>query len=696
MSVMERETRRSQSEDRDKLTAEVRQRIEDAVEDRKRFEPTWHMALAYAAGKQWVEWSHRDRRVIMPPEVNPRDLYTADRITEYRTTALGELGSDRDKPQLLISRDDQWSEELQEAVNQGLTHAWDHEAEAERALAEKDRLVIDLGTAAIRCLFDPTKGAIAKREWPHVDDRPVYGDDALEAVTSAAENGRTLSYRDVREGRITWQVLGPWNLLPPPGIPHEKDFPYETIVRPALLEDVKALYPAASDLKEDTNIVNLLGLDSNTEMPFGRGYGDDDGSTGSQQRLKAHVWLYTHFVRPSAKHPKGRMIELAGESKRLLQVTDKVPYVGPSGDRRSGLAYFHWWRVTGRFWSRGLVEAMQEGQRRLNRRVTQASKTIDRGQPKVFIRGDVVRNVPTGMPLEVVELDKTADRPEFFEGIGPGEWMYRDVEQIDNDLAHATGLYGPSRGENPPNVDTYSQLALIAENDQTKREPIYRDHQDSQQLLVEDTVYDMRTYWGDEKRVRVSEDDESSFRSVVFNAAKIPDPEEQPDAYTVKVVRGSAKPRSQGALLQLVQDLKLAAAEAGLFQGPQWLEWYRDSLEAGHPLDFPEVAASDQEEVAELETHAIREGEDVAAAYWDDPEIHVPVHRMAQNQARLSGDVETFGRLEQHIQDHLAVAQAMQAQIAEQGGGTLPTDDTLPPEVIPEPEVPAPGQQSTP
>lgn len=645
-----------------------RQRTQDAEQDRKRFEPTWHEALAFAAGKQWLMWDRTERRMIMPRDLRPlaSDLYTADRIGEYRMTALGEMAADSDRPELLLVRDDEWSEELQDALNRAVQFGWDHDWHGDDSLMDARRLVIDLGTAGVRCRFDPTKGPVQDDNVPHLNGKPIL--DVNQAM-QLMEQGAPLEFKPMREGRIVWEPLSPLNMLVPPGVPHERDFPWEVIVRPVLLEDVQAQFPeAAAGLKEDTDIMSLLGLDSKAESHTTVGVESDPGS--GQNRLRGHVWLLTGYEKPCAKYPEGRTVYLGGGERKLLHAEDKLPNVAPNREPRSGISYLHWWRVTGRFWSRGLVEVMEDGQRRLNRRTTQAGKIIDRGQPKVFTKEGDLRHAPSGLPLEIVELKKDAAEPSFFPGIGPGPWMNEAIVQADQDLAHATGIYGPSRGENPQNVDTYSQLALIAENDQTKRQPIYQEHQSAIRSLVEDSVYNIREFWGTSRKV-IFEDDENQVRGLAFDAAKVP------DFYVVKVAKGTARPKTQGAMLQLVNDLKNAAVEAGLFGGPQWLDWYRESLEAGQPLDFPEVPASNQEQLAEIENHMLLEGQPVAAVYWDVAEIHVPVHRQAQDQARLTGDMGTVAAVEQHIQQHIEAAMVA-AQVAGQQGQPEPEQGEQP------------------
>lgn len=659
---MMRQPRQQRPED---IEREWQDRLGQAADDRKRFEPTWHEALAFAAGKQWLMWSLNERQMVMPNELKAigSDLYTADRITEYRMTVLGEMSSDDERPQLLLVRDDEWSEETQKALNRAVDHGWDHEWRGDQQLHRVRHLLVDLGTAAIRCRFDPSQGPVIDENVPHFQGRPVT--DMNQAMT-LMEQGAPLEFRPMREGRVVWEALSPFNLLVPPGVVHEEDLPWEAVVRPVLLEDVKQhpVYGEAADsLTEDTDIGSLLGLDARSELQHTLGIQQGAAASDGSRNLKGHVWLTTAYERACSRYPDGRTLIFGGASRKLLHVEPRLPVPSPNRGFRSGVTYYHWWRVTGRFWSRGLVEAMEDGQRRINRRTTQNGKIIDRGMPKVFVEEGSPVNLPKGLPLELVELKPKTAEPRFFSGIGPGDWMVKDVAAADADLAHATGVYGPSRGENPPSIDTYSQLALIAENDQTKREPIYKEHKSALQQLVEDSTSLLVTYWPEEKKILVTQDDENRVSSEVFRKSEVP------PFFVVKVAKGAAKPRSQGAMLQLVTDLKTAGVEAQVFMGPEWMAWYRDSLEAGQPLDFPEVPGSMQEKVAELENHSLLAGQAINPAYWDIAPVHIPMHRTAQDQARVSGDMLAVSVIEEHIQAHLVAAAQAQGFVVGHGGG---------------------------
>src|SRR5262249_17476189 len=154
----------------------------------------------------------------------------------------------------------------------------------------------------------------------------------------------------------------------------------------------------------------------------------------------------------------------------------------------------------------------------------------------VFVERDSEALNRKGVPAEYVELGPQERTPIISQGIAPGTWMQADVLALRDDVTHATGIKGASLGENPANVSTYSQLALINENDQAKRQTIIYERKRAIAHLVEDSVYDIRTYWGDSRQVLL-EGDEDHVESAMFNATKIP------PFFIVRVPKGTAKPR---------------------------------------------------------------------------------------------------------------------------------------------------------
>ena len=629
----------------DELARDVKDLIRTAREARKQWEPTWHSNLAYAAGKFNLKWDRTQRRLVEDPSSYGKELYTTDVITEYRTTALGELGTDDDRPALLLRHDDLPSEDFQEQLNKAVSWGWDYEWEGDEALEEMRRLVLDFGTAAIRCRFDPTVGPVIG-DVPHVNGLPVHDPQQQTALADQFSQGVIpgVKMKSVQQGRITWEPLTPFNLLVPPGIPHERHFPWECVIRPALLSSVKAEYgDTAAALREDKDIGSLYGFDTTEANAQSQ-----NTYEGKRSRVEGHVWLFTFYEKPCPKYPNGRTVTLATNDLKVLEIEDKLPYEKPDGSYASGLAYFHWWRVTGRFWSRALVESMKDPQRSINKRRSQINEIIDRGLPAIFVQKDSKAKNRRGLANELIEIGQEERQPTVFAGISPGEWMYHDIQEMREDLEHATGIRGPRLGENPQNVTTYAQPALLNENDQVKRSNILREQKQGIARLVELAVHDIRTYWGSSRQLMIASEDDK-LEAMSFDASQTP------TFVMVKVAKGAALPRSQAAELKKIEELWNASLGVGatVMNPIAWLEWLKDSLEAGQALDFPQDGSDEHADKAELENYAIEAGELPPVQYYDPSTVHIPIHREAQIEAEQGGDLELWMLFEQHIQAHV-------------------------------------------
>ena len=651
----------------DELASPIKDKIRRAKQWRRQFEPTWHLSMALAAGRHWQTYDLTTRTLRRVQDIDPRyagrELYEADVVTEYRTTALGELGSDNDRPELLLRRDDVVSEAYQEQLNRAVAYGWDQEWDGDDVTAQVDRYVVDLGTAAIRCHFDATVGQVMADNVPYLNGKPVLDMDQATQLLGQGPNP-DVTMGAIRQGKICWTPLSAFNILVPPGVVHEKLFPWECTVVPTLLSDVKDTYGAlAATLREDNDIGSVLGTDTSLGSPDPQRWSAGDGRNS---RLRDHVWLYTYFERASSRYQQGRVMVFGSNEMTLLDVQERLPYQAPDGTHRSGIAYFHWWRVTGRFWSRGLVEAMLSGQRLLDKRRTQANEIIDKNMPYVIVQKDSLAKRRRGLVNELVEVDPSEKAPQPVTGIGPGPWMQGDVEAIREDITHATGLNGPRRGENPPSVDTYSALALLNEADTGKREQIYLERRRGIKQLVEDSVYDIRAYWGPQKQLALAGDDEM-LDAVLFDATKIP------PFFIVESAKGSAKPRSQAAELQKITDIWNAAViSQAVMQSPAaWIQWYKASIDAGEALDLPSSEVEDPGEKAELENHYLQQGVPMPIAYYDIHAVHLPRHRRAQDMAMFAQDMQTWQIIEDHCQLHINAATA-QAEAQMQMQAALP------------------------
>jgi hypothetical protein len=171
----------------------------------------------------------------------------------------------------------------------------------------------------------------------------------------------------------------------------------------------------------------------------------------------------------------------------------------------------------------------------------------------------------------------------------------------------------------------------------------------------------MRQYWGPERQLMLAGDQDQA-EAAVFNATKIP------TMFIVEIGTGSPAPRAQAAKLQLITDIWNASIAA---TQPLPVAWYKDSLEAGEPLDLPAQAGEDPADKAELENHLMTTTLQVMPiAYYDNHAIHLPIHRRQQDDALFSGNMQLWQIIDQHCQLHMNAAQAQQQAVMDQQAQT--------------------------
>lgn len=651
-----------------------RGRIRSAQEARKPYEPLWLLSLAFVAGRQWAIIDRYTRTLRDISDVDDRyadvDLYVADIIHEHRGAALGELQTDSDRPELVLpgnGDEDEESQRIADQANRVLGYGWDYEWNGDRVLRQARQFCVDLGVAAVRCRFDPLAGAPIKGSDGNPVDAPidpatgrqiVDAKKAREYVLGEQEAGRTATFKTLREGRVTWEAGTAFNLLTPPGIPHEDKFPWEIWVEAAPLDDVKAIYPRAADLEPDSDIGSALGVTIDQRNGGGRG--------DTAARVTDSVWLFTCYQRPTRRYPDGRKAVLAGRDMRLLETRDELEYRRGNGDPHSGIVYLHWQRLTDRVWSRGLIEALKDPQRMTNRVATQQQEIVDRGMPSTFYEEGSITTMPAGVPGEWVGVKPGSVPPKRDQGWGPGDWLYKHREQLLEDASHASTIAALRLGQNPSSVTTYSQLRLLYEAESGKRSSIRSEHQEQIELLAELSLETVQRYWPEGKQLAIA-GEQNRLQAVKFSRSMVP------VGLIVRPAKGAPRPRSEAAHTQLIADLWTAAVNSGAATGNPnaWMKWLADSYDAGEPLPLPKPPNDVWQDKAEFENRDLVAGKDAPVAYYDPAQVHIPIHRRAQDEAMISGDTAAWQALERHILEHMRVADGIRA-------ATVPAPAALP------------------
>lgn len=636
--------------------------VKEAEEHRKDFLTQIKINRKFAAGKQHMNVNTRDGRVVDVRERNGIKLVTADILTQFINTAVGRMSANDVRPNFIAATDDEYASQVTEQMNLAFGWGWDNEWEGDAKIMQLWRLLVIDGTAAIRVRYDKNFGEIVG-EMPVRDDKPVYDPEEARAYMGDEHAaGRRPKLKTVREGKVVWEILTAENLLPPPGYDDPRDFPREAVVRPVQLVDLKARYgDKAEGLIEEE-------IDSSASLTSGLGYGD-----GQDVKLKGRVMVYTGYRRPCADYPQGQVIVFT--KNRILDNRKHLPFDSHPRGASTGLHYFRWQVIPGRFMGRAFIEGGIGPQQVRNKRLTQMDAIIDRNMPFILIEEQSLARRSSGAPMEYVEIRPGAPIPKVEAGVPPGAWMLQDVKLQEENAEKALGLSQTVMGQPPQGVSAYSAMALLTENNVTKLDAIAQDFNLEMKETSWDTMEAMRN-WPSNKSLLIA-GPEDQLRSLLFAGNKVP------DRYLARIPRGGSLPRSQAAELQKINDIWQASA------GKLPLEWYITSLNAGKAQDLPPSIGDVQLHKAELENIVMMQfGEPLPVADSDDHMKHAESHRAFQVPLRTMadmGDSESARQadiMEMHLQEHLTKAQGGM----EGSGSMMPATagPSLPPQNLPQ------------
>lgn len=679
------------------ILAPWQKRKTDARNGRRPYELQWQINQFFAAGIQWLSVDQRTSRVLEDPNARDRrgrPLDVVDVLRQYNGTVLGKLAQGDMRPELLAAySNDETADLYTGQLNDALDFAWEEETKADRRMMAVLRALIELGTAGVRCRYDRTQGKMVAAEVPHVNGQPLLDpDEQVQHMHQQYVAGLPVDLRPLREGKIVLEKLSPWNMLPPPGIEDPDDFPSELIVRPVYIPELKSMYGAkASGVTADR--IEEMGMLSYSASRYNQ-TGSGQTSPAIVAGLKEHALVYTGYLKPNSEFPNGQTVVFTHDG-HLLDHSESLPYNDDPWGPRSGITYFRWTVLEGRFWGSSFMEPGIGPQKIRNKRSSQIDLTIDSGQLKIFIEeGSIDTSKLKGVAGEIVKVKPGATMPKPDGGIAPGAWMQADIELQDTNIQKALGLYGAGVGENPTAVTTYGQLALLTENEVTKFGPIATEFKLGVCDVVRDMVESMRQ-WPANKQLLIA-GDENRLRVAAFDAKKM-----LPPAYLARPAAGSGLPRSQGAELQKVTDIATYAINTGAaVQSPgPWLAWYVESLDAGKAQEIPDTSggASEQRRKAALENVVmVHTGQVLPVAPEDDAQIHVVEHDEEignLSQAAALGDQQAAHLaqvIEQHKQLHLLQAQQNAAQ-NQAAGAAAPQPGQMTPPAPPTPSLQPPA-----
>lgn len=643
----------------DQILSTWEERYKQSAEDRRRFEPVWQMCQAFTQGHQWVGWDTHSRRVVDLPNPKDRIRHTVDVITKHVWTQQGKLTSDDLRPDITFRRRDKVGRSYAMHSRLAFEWGWDNEFEADQSYLAASLKRITYGLGFIRARFDPTYGE--PTDMVPIDPatgQPVLDEDALGELeaTGMLPSGQLPKFHQNHAGRIVWEPGGPFNTLPPPGIEHERFFPWLIIERPMAITELKMMYPVEADglTEENLRTVDSIGLRSLSN--------DGTDSMLGNASLRGHVLYKTGYEMPTAENPLGRKVCWA--QNKVLHQADELEFV-VNKTPKIGLVFLKYHTVDGRFWPKGLVQPMIGPQRQKNIARSQMIEVKDRmAMPRIYTHQGALteeENLPSGLAAEVIVVKQGMEFPKEQQGMPTNPAFREESDMNDKDLNDVSGVGELSLSQVPSGVSAYSAFALLVEQDDRRIGPIRRTDRNAIAELSRCSLAGMKKHWPMEKHIDVAgEDSEEFMDTIVYMAADLP------DTIYCKPLASAPLPQSQAAEGQKIFDL----FDRGIASGqPLPLDWLDASLRAGKAQPLPKREMQVQQGLAEIENHLMVHGQMPSPQPYDNDELHVQIHRAAQQAYVLFGGqvpgYENLGMIfEQHIQMHIMSAQQKQQRTA--------------------------------
>ena len=212
-------------------------------------------------------------------------------------------------------------------------------------------------------------------------------------------------------------------------------------------------------LKNSSGVRGTVGLEGST-------------SSGDATNLTNSAVVKEYYERPSARHPKGR----------LVVVANGIPlYVGENHCHGEDQLDWHpysecrWEIVPGRYWGKSPMDAACEIQKHINSidsTIILTRKTMAIPQKLVPIGGGIAPGEWTGRPGQQIPVRDAANPPSVIPAAGVDATVFQERGQRVEDIKNVMGAIDILKGDRPPGVNAASALSLLYEVGTGKLFPI--------------------------------------------------------------------------------------------------------------------------------------------------------------------------------------------------------------------------------
>ena len=363
------------------------------------------------------------------------------------------------------------------------------------------------------------------------------------------------------------------------------------------------------------------------------------GSFNTAPPLRRGILVIRMWHKPSRKFPEGFVCTAI--NGRIVESITPYPY------QHGMLPFidFQHVRLPGRFEGQAMLTDLIPLQRDYNQsrsRMAELRKLFV-GARWIAPTGSLHADRMTGLPMEVVEFDPTSPfEPKPLQIPNVPQFIFQTAALVKGEMQDLAGLH-----DMPDGVSGAAALAA-QEKDHAKLNTTLLQHEESIETLGLQMLGLVRQYWTSKRAVRTWHEELDSAGVTWLGQ------EDLQGQYTVKVMPGSALPKSQAQVANNLMQLW----ERKVITDPQVLLKYMDLPNSDALVDLLSIDTR----------HAKREGDrlfesgdpnTIAVEFWHNHEAHIAEH----NRFRKT---ETFEKwppvLQQAYSDHVEEHYSMYMQ----------------------------------
>jgi len=597
----------SNSPDGRKLVAWAKRQYNTMREVRCSYERQWYTNLSFYMGKQYVDWSKQEDKLIPLPKLDkytPR--ITVNKIRPIIRTEIAKLTSGKPTASVMPASnddDDVFSARAGEQVWESLYFRLNFD----KTINEAVFWLTITGTSFIKTYWD---------DQSYDGGSEIYGD-------------------------VSWAALSPFNVLVPDLVSEDiQDQPYIFCVYNKSVEWIELAYkemlPKDFSISQDSQLEDIM---SPQKM----------GIAPNKQATPDSATLIEAWIKPGTTKilPQGGFVTI---------VNDRIIQAG-----LTGLPYGHkeypFAKIThiptGRFYADSVIADLIPLQIEYNRTQSQIIEAKNRtSKPQVlFDEGSVVPQKVTTEPGLWIPVRPNAIRPSPLPLQDLPSYVVQFNERQQMNFEDISGQHEVSRGQAPGGISAATAIAYLQERDDSYLGPTITSLEDAVERTARQSLSLCADYWDVERLVKATGED-GGYEAILLKGSDVA------RGTDLRIEAGSALPQSKSARMANVMDFMkfgYMSPQEGfeLLDMPMLQQWTNrravDKRAAQQEnIDFKRLTQEQMAEADSMYAEKLQMGEVqidpmtqeppprpsvIPINEWDNDDVHIEIHELMQKGA---------------------------------------------------------------